>query len=195
MEPEFELSDVEPETSRSTAGKLLTLLAISVMVPLLLVGVGVWAWTVVVFPTSDRGTCLSADPAFCISLSEATIEDFGSVVLPAGSEVLDSGSDTGLQSGRAWAVVKLPGNKDLLLGDGYVDAYAEGEVPTFGDGESFLEKEGFTTLSSVSTKVQGIKSYRKVYFGTNDAGDRLAYILKWQEYPGGLFEPDQAGSR
>ncbi|MHA3723389.1 hypothetical protein ACXR2T_05865 [Leucobacter sp. HY1910] len=190
MEPDFELTDVPPESNRSTAGKLLTILAISVAVPLVLAGVGVWAWTSFVFPASDRGTCLASDPAFCISLSASTVEDIGSVVLPDGAEVIGSGSETGLQSGRAWGLVKLPANQDLQLGAGYVDVDATNEVPTFGSGDSFLEAKGFTALNSVSMKDYGPKSYRKVYFGSNAAGERLAYILRWQEYPGGLFEPD-----
>lgn len=192
MEPEFELSDVEPESSRSTVAKLLTILAICVGVSVAVAGLGAFAWNVFVFPTSDRGTCLAVDPTSCISLSEATIEDVGALSLPRGAEVFDSGSETGPQLGRAWAVVQLPDGGELTLGDGYRAADVVTEMPTFGSGKSFLEEQGFTSLEAVSVDDAGTRGYRKVYLGTNATGDRVAYILKWQDSPGGLFSAQPA---
>jgi hypothetical protein len=106
---------VEPETRRSTGGKLLLTLALVVASVLALIGAGILVWNFLVYHQTDRGSCLVFDPSECRSLSLAGVEEAGKLSLPEGTRVLDSGSGSFLLSSGSWATVELPVGAEILL--------------------------------------------------------------------------------
>ncbi|KAM9866724.1 hypothetical protein ACIFOC_00489 [Leucobacter aridicollis] len=156
--------------------RVLVTIALSIAAILALIGAGSLAWNFVVYQPTDRGSCLSFNSHTCKSLTRAAIENMGQVSLPEDARVLRSGSGKTLKSASSYAVVELPGSSELILNSGYRETESDGPSP------AYVRDAGIVSVDTVATFTESSNVTRKVFVGSGEGGERLAYIEEWRDF-------------
>ncbi|GAA1621053.1 hypothetical protein [Leucobacter chromiireducens] len=156
--------------------RVLVTVALSVAAILALVGAGSLAWNFLVYHPTERGSCLISNPQECKSLTVETIEDMGHVSLPQDARVLRSGSSKTLKSATSYAVVELPGDSELILNSNYRETKSDGTAP------AYVRDAGLVSVDTAAAFTESSNVIRKVFVGSGEGGERLAYIEEWRDF-------------
>ncbi len=136
---------------------------------------GGFVFRFVTFPPFESGRCFVLWPTWCVSRSEAWIEDKADVQLPPGSRIVESGSSENFFSSGMSALVRLPSNAEVELGSGYTQCLYPSTTCLSDDEREFFESRDLTRDRSFTDK-DGQSSGTTVSFGHDDQGTVWVYI-------------------
>ncbi|GAA1565887.1 hypothetical protein [Leucobacter aridicollis] len=176
MREQLDFVETTVERRSFSRSKVLITVALSVAAILALIGAGSLAWNFVVYQPTDRGSCLSFNSHDCKSLTRAAIEDMGQVSLPEDARVLRSGSGKTLKSASSYAVVELPGDSELILNSNYRETKSDGTAP------AYVRDAGLVSVDTAAAFTESSNVIRKVFVGSGEGGERLAYIEEWRDF-------------
>jgi hypothetical protein len=131
---------IPSERDASGAPRWSSLKKVVFIASLLLAAILVLAatWTLVqslLYPTTERGRCLVLQPYECIEVAATQIEESAHLQLPSGADIAESSSSRTLKSGATRALVRLPADSKIVLGESYQACDATVECVPVQDDE------------------------------------------------------------
>jgi hypothetical protein len=135
-----------------------------------------------VMPTGADGACFVLDETTCSSLSATGIETATGLIVPPGTEIVDSGSSRFVKAGTAFALLRLPsGTTSEQLGKFEPELDTGAETNSLRGPESYIREQlserGVTNITDVwSVMPGGTYDSGTVAMGTDDAGTTWAYV-------------------
>ncbi|QPZ38633.1 hypothetical protein [Paramicrobacterium chengjingii] len=165
----------EPHRRRRSLPARLSLVGGAVLAIVILVWGGGFVFRFVTFPPFDSGRCFVLWPTWCVSRSEAWIEEKANLQLPEGSTIVESASSEDFFSTGMSALVTLPPDTDVELGSGYAQCLYPSTTCLSDDEREYFESRDLTRDRSFADK-DDQRSGTIISFGHDDEGTVWVYI-------------------